>query len=100
MNQTNLKAVTVVATGTALPSQRAKVKMIYFVPTVGGVAPSVQLRDGGSGGLLTVDLAGMAALAATNPLATQITLPDNGILFGTDVHATLTSVSSLTLFYG
>jgi len=100
MNQTNLKAVTVTATGTALATQRVKVKGVYFVPTVAGVAPSIQLRDGGAGGTTLLDLLGSAALAATDPVPTQLMFPENGILFQTDVHATLTSVASLTLIYG
>ena len=100
MNQTNIKAVTVTATGTALATQRQKVKGVYFVPTVAGTTPSVQLRDGGAGGTVLLDMAGSACLAATDPIPTQLNFPENGILFQTDVHATLTSVLSLTIFYG
>lgn len=99
MNQTNLKAVTVAATGTVLAA-RGKVKGVYFVPTVGGATPSVVLRDGGAGGATLLNLAGSAALAATDPIPTQLMFPENGILFETDIHATLTSILSLTVLYG
>ncbi len=78
-------------TGTAL-AFRTRVKGIYFVATA--VAGSIVLRDGGAGGAVELEL-DTPAIAGTF----YAELPEQGILFNTDVHITLTNVSSATLFY-
>lgn len=83
----------VTATGTVLATQRARVKSLYIVP--GGLAGSVVLRDGGAGGSIRIDVDTTA-----NGQAFNHPIPGNGTLFETDVHATLTNVTSVTVFYG
>lgn len=73
---------------------RARVRAIYIVPAAG--AGSVVLRDGGaSGGIKTT----VNTLAASTS-STYMILPGEGLLFNTDVHATVTDVVSVTVFYG
>lgn len=98
MQQSNLLASTVVATG-AMVTGRAKIKGVYFVPTVGGATPGVVFTDG-NGGATVLTLAGSAAQAATNPIPTQLMFPENGILCQTGIYVTLTSVLSCTVLYG
>ena len=73
---------------------RARVKAIYIVPT--GTAGSVVFRDGGSSGATIMTINTVAS--ATQP--TWIWVPDQGILFQTNIHTTLTSVGSVMVFYG
>jgi hypothetical protein len=98
MQQSNLLASTVAATG-AMVAGRAKIKGVYFVPTVGGATPGVVFTDG-SGGATVLSLAGSPALAATNPVPTQLMFPENGILCQVGIYATLTAVTSVTVLYG
>lgn len=72
---------------------RCRVKAVYIVPA--GTAGSVVLKDGGSGGSTIVTFNTVAS--ATQP--TYILLPGEGLLFRTDVYATITSIGSITLFY-
>jgi hypothetical protein len=64
------------------------------VPT--GTAGSVVFKDGGSGGSTIMTLNTVAS--ATQP--TWILVPDQGILFQTNIHVTLTDVGSVMVFYG
>lgn len=61
----------------------------------GGVAGSIVLRDGGSGGtvLLTLDI-------TTDTSVTTMLLPGNGIRFNTNLHVTLPTTSTITAFCG
>jgi len=61
----------------------------------GGTAGNIVFRDGGSGGtvLLTISIATTA-----NPFANQI--PGNGIRFNTDIHVTIPTSASVTIFCG
>jgi hypothetical protein len=72
---------------------RCRVKGIYIVPTA--TAGSVVLKDGGSGGNTITTINTVAS--ATQP--TYLLFPDEGMLFRTDVHGTLTNVGSVTLYY-
>jgi len=73
---------------------RARIKSVYIVPT--GTAGSVVFKDGGSGGSTIMTLNTVAS--ATQP--TWILVPDQGILFRTNIHVTLTDVGSVMVFYG
>lgn len=72
---------------------RCRVKAVYIVPS--GTAGSVVLRNGGASGTTIATFNTVAS--ATQP--TYILLPGEGLLFGSDVHGTVTSVGSVTLFY-
>ena len=73
---------------------RTRVKAVYMVPT--GTGGSVVFRDGGSGGAVVMTLNTVAS--ATQP--TYILIPGQGALFVTNVHGTVTNVTSVTIFYG
>ncbi len=94
--QTDVKASTITSTGNfqneaaTANLQRTRVKGIYFVGT-----GTVTLKDGGSGGITRLSL---TASAATD--VNYVIMPGEGILFGTDVYGTLTTVTSVTIFYG
>lgn len=91
--QTDVKSTRVAATGTAL-GFRTRVKALHIMS--GAAAGSVTLRDGGATGAveLVIDTPASAAV----PIYMEF--PGEGILFGTDVHATLAAATSVTLFYG
>lgn len=92
MQQSDVLAATVTATGSVV-SGRQRVKGIYLV--AGSSAGSVVLRDGSGSGSIRLDLATPAGVDEI-----YIPVPDQGILFSAGVHATLTNVSALTVFYG
>lgn len=92
MQQSDVLAATVTATGNVVGS-RQRVKGVYLI--AGASAGSVVLRTGGAAGTTRLDLATPAGVDEI-----YIPIPDQGILFETGVHATLTNVTSLTVFYG
>jgi uncharacterized metal-binding protein len=73
---------------------RTRVKAVYMIPS--GTAGSVVFRDGGSGGTTVMTLNTVAS--ATQP--TYLSFPGEGVLFSTNVHGTVTNVTSVTIFYG
>jgi hypothetical protein len=73
---------------------RARIKAIYIVPAAG--AGTVVFRDGGSGGAVKATVNTLASSTAP----TYLILPGQGLLFNSDIHATLTDVASVTVFYG
>lgn len=91
MQQTDVSAATVTATGVAV-NQPARIKAIYLVSAA--VAGSLVFRNGGSAGnqLITIDTpAGIGDIS--------IPVPDNGVRFSTNVHITISNVTSVTVFY-
>jgi hypothetical protein len=93
MMQTDVKAVHLEATGTAV-AYRTRVRGYQFL--TGGTAGDIIFRDGGSGG--PINLQFNIATAPTNPLS--FTIPGEGVLFYTDVHITLPTNAKITVFYG
>jgi len=90
MSASDLFAVTKTADATVFDG-RARVRQIQVV-TAGSGSPQVVLKDGGSGGTTMLDLAfGTGSTFSVN-------IPDNGILFNTDVYLDLTACSSVTVF--
>lgn len=89
--QTDVKSAYLAATGTAV-SARVRVKSVVITSTA--VAGSVILRDGGATGVTLLQVDTPAAAGIQNVL-----IPGEGILFGTDVHGTLTSCTA-TVVYG
>lgn len=91
--QTDVKSATRTDTGTLVAS-RSRIKAMTISCTNAG-AGSVVLKDGGSGGGTEITINTPAVAEIFNVL-----IPAEGVLFETDVHATLTNVSSITVFYG
>ena len=73
---------------------RTRVKAVYIVPS--GTAGSIVFKDGGSGGTTVLTLNTVAS--ATQP--TYLLLPGEGVLFATNVYGDVTSIGSVTIFYG
>ena len=92
--QYDVKAATLTSDDTAV-AYRVRVKGLLVSPTPGS-AGSVVLKDGGSGGttLLSINVAS----GATSPF--PVVVPGEGILFSTDVYVDVTTVASVTVFYG
>jgi hypothetical protein len=72
---------------------RCRVRSLYIVPA--GTAGSIVLRDGGASGPIIATINTVAS--ATQP--TYILVPGEGLLFRTDIHATVTSIGSVVAFY-
>lgn len=92
MTQTDVLAATVTATGDVVTS-RTRAKALYLI--AGSSAGSVVLRSGGSGGTTKLDIATPAGADDIH-----FFIPGEGILFENGIHATLTNITSLTVFYG
>jgi len=73
---------------------RTRIKAVYMVPTAS--AGSVIFKDGGSGGTVVMTLNTVAS--ATQP--TYVLFPGEGVLFSTNVYGDVTSIGSVTIFYG
>ena len=91
-SSTDVLSARVTATGTVVPA-RTRLRGLLFVNTA--TAGSMIFRDGSASGpiLLQIDTPAQAGLR-------DYRLPGNGILFGTNVHVTLSNVTSLTVFHG
>jgi len=92
MQQTDVKAVHLEATGTAV-SYRTRVKGYQCIS--GGTAGDVIFRDGGSSGPIRLQF---NIGTGTQPIG--LAIPGEGILFYTDVHMTLPATAKITVFYG
>ena len=87
----DIQAATVTANNVAV-NKRARVKGLSYV--TGGTAGSVVLKDGGSGGTTVLTL--------NTPATTDVydlMIPENGILCATNVHVTVSNVTSVTVLY-
>ena len=73
---------------------RARVKAVYIVPA--SSAGSVVFKDSGASGTtrLTLNTVG----SVTQP--TYLLFPGEGVLFSTNIYADVTSIGSVTIFYG
>lgn len=89
--QTDVKAKSLAASGTVFGG-RTRVRGMVIEP--GSSAGSVVLLDGGSGGT-TIMTINTTALGETF----NVFIPAEGVLFATDVYATLTN-AKVTVFYG
>lgn len=89
----DVKSVTATATSTPLATQRVRVRGLTVTPSA--VAGSFILKDGGASGTerIKINTPAVAGLA-------HILIPGDGIVFVTDVHITITDVTSVTIFYG
>lgn len=91
-SSTDVLAVRVSATGSVVGS-RTRIRGLHYVNTA--TAGSIVFRDGGAGGPILLQLDTPAAAGQM-----YMRLPEKGVLFGTNVHVTLTNVTSLTVFHG
>mgnify|MGYP000335411263 CR=1 FL=1 len=76
-------------------TMRTRVKGMVISPTPGS-AGTVVLKDGGTSG--TTRLTINVASGATSPF--PVVVPGEGIVFDTSVYLDLTTVASVTVFYG
>jgi hypothetical protein len=93
-----LASAPITATGQVLDQNaanipRSRARAVLIVPAAG--AGSVVLRDGGGSGPIKATINTMASMVA--PM--YLRLPAEGLLFQNDMHATITDVTSLTVFY-
>lgn len=91
MMQTDVKATSLAASGTVFGG-RTRVRGLVIEP--GGSVGSVVFKDGGSGGTTVMTLNTVA-----NGETFNVFIPAEGVLFSTDVYATLTN-AKVTVFYG
>ena len=89
LNNSNIQAVTRTDDGSIYAS-RARVKGIHCTTTSAG---SVVLKDGGTGG------ATLLSVAIGANYSGNIIIPQDGILFETNVYLDLTNATSVTVFY-
>ena len=75
---------------------RARVKGFSICATA-STAGTLLLKDGGSSGttLIEVDIP-----SNSNPNSFYTLVPGEGILFATNIYATLTGIASVTVYYG
>lgn len=88
----------VTATGQALNQaganiSRSRIRALHIVPSA--TAGSLVFRDGGASGNIVLTINTVAS--ATQP--THILLPGEGLLCRTDIHVTVSNVSSVVVFY-
>jgi hypothetical protein len=73
---------------------RARVKAVYIVPAAN--AGSVVFKDGGASGTIRLTLNTVGSV--TQP--TYLIFPGEGVLFSTNIYADVTTIGSVTIFYG
>ena len=90
MSGSDVNVSYVTATGT-VASGRHRLCSIHYHSA--GSTGKIVLRDGGASGttVLTIDMHANST--------GEVTIPDEGVLFATDIHATYTNVTSATFFY-
>ena len=91
MMQTDVKANSLAASGSVF-GDRTRVRGMIIEP--GASAGSVVLKNGGSGGTTVLTINTLAGGETFNAI-----IPGEGVLFTTDVYATLTN-AKVTVFYG
>lgn len=74
---------------------RLRIKGLYFINA--GTAGSVVFRDGGASGAVLLTLNTPASTASG---ANYIIMPGEGILVETNLHGTVTTTTSVVVFYG
>jgi hypothetical protein len=89
--QTDVQAKSLNASGVVF-GDRTRVRGLIITP--GANAGSVALKNGGSGGTTIMTITTVANGETFNAI-----IPANGVLFDTDVYATLSN-AAVTVFYG
>lgn len=92
--QTDVSAKHLNASGSVYAT-RTRVKGFSICATA-SVAGTLLLKDGGSSGttLIEIDIP-----SNSNPNSFYVNIPGEGVLFETDVYASLTNIASVTIFY-
>lgn len=90
--QFDVRNASVSSTGT-LVAFRTRIKGLLVTPTA--TAGSVVLKDGGASGSTEITIT-----TAANAAPFSVLIPGDGVLFETNVHATLTDVAAVSAFYG
>lgn len=90
MAGSDIKAKYLTATGTVASGPKRLVAIHYHTA---GSTGSVVLRDGGASGtnVFTLDFHSTST--------GDLTIPEEGVKFETDIHATFTNVTSMTFFF-
>lgn len=93
--QYDVKSTHLNASG-SIYAARARVKGFSICATASS-AGTLLLKDGGSSGttLIEIDIP-----SNSNPNSFYVLVPGEGVLFGTNIYATLTNIASVTVFYG
>jgi hypothetical protein len=93
--QYDVKSIHLNSSGSIFGS-RARVKG-FSICASASLAGTLILRDGGSGGtnMIEVDIP-----SNSNPNSFYILVPGEGVLFSTNIYATMTNLASITVFYG
>jgi hypothetical protein len=74
---------------------RARIKSIRIVPTA-STAGTVVFKDGGASGTTRLTVSVFAGTTG----ADYMLLPGEGLLFTNDIYADISTVASVTVFYG
>jgi hypothetical protein len=90
MAGSDVKVSYVTATGT-VASGRTRLCGIHYHS--GGSTGKIVLRDGGASGTVVI------TLDFHSNSTGDLSIPEEGVLFETDIHATYTSITSATFFY-
>lgn len=90
MSGSDVSVSYVTATGTVASGRRRLCGVHYHSA---GSTGKMVLRDGGASGTVIMTLDFHANSTG------DLSLPDEGVLFGTDIHATYTNITSATFFY-
>lgn len=90
--QTDVKSKNLTSTAAAAVGT-CRIKGVYWVQPVGG--GSVSFKNGGSGGTELIKLDAPAVVGSN-----YLLLPGEGVLFSADPYVTMTTVTSVTFFYG
>ena len=77
-------------------ASRTRVKGFSICATA-SQAGTLLLKDGGSGGTTLIEI---DSPSNSNPNSFYVAIPQQGVLFETNVYATLTNIASVTVFYG
>ena len=93
--QYDVKSTHLNASG-SIYAARARVKGFSICATASS-AGTLLLKDGGSSGttLIEIDIP-----SNSNPNSFYVLVPGEGVLFSTNIYATLTNIASVTVFYG
>jgi hypothetical protein len=93
--QYDVKAKHLNASGSVF-ADRARVKGFSICATA-STPGTLLLKDGGSGGttLIEVDIP-----SNSNPNSFYTLVPGEGVLFSTNIYASLTGIASITVYYG
>ena len=90
MSQSDVIAVTSTTDG-SIYGQRTRVRQIVATTSSSG-SPAIVVKDGGASGTTRL------SMAVTTSDVITVNIPDNGILFETDVYLDLTACDSVTFF--